>query len=491
MHSGIDSWPLPSGVWHHDVGSDQWTLQQTAQGRACAASVAAADRALLAGASSAPGNPQRVFPPEFRFAPDSGEPLVVAALPQREPWCAPFGAGAAVADAVQARGLQRTGVALALRDAGASTDDAPHSLPLPPPGAYEFVVGRAGTAQDTLLALEPDHGSLLAWLPRSGTWLRLGAPHGGLLAESPLPRERWGLELVQTGALTRLFLPTAAGIAVVEPEVLGAGFNLRVVGEGIAVGAPLAWAGEVWAPCRRADGTLEIFSVTFAGQSGQGLKPALPPSLPAEGFAAPVSTPRQLIWPCRDGQLALRRNSAGLPEAAWLPWPAGMHAEFEFGCPYLSSTGALWQLCFDDTSRSYVYVQMGRTHPEVQGVSSPRFCTGMQSYKLGQRLGGEPWLEPEHAFDASSHEVVVPLLESAHDDAVLGLVIEAESGVGELMRSRERKRAVLQLQSDARSDARFFTLTAARPWRSRAFVYDGCLWLFHPDAGRIGGWALA
>ena len=186
----------------------------------------------------------------------------------------------------------------------------------------------------------------------------------------------------------------------------------------------------------------------------------------------------------------VRKGPHGAPEASWIEWPPGVRPRFEFGCPYLSRSGSFWQLGWDEAAGSYVFVQMGRSGPEVHPVSSPRLCTGSLGYQRGYRIKGDPWLDPEHAYDTASDEVVVPLVESTRSAAVLGLVIETTASAAAMMESADRQRVELQYQADDSPDLRFYTMTVAEPWRARAFVHDGRLWLYHPDQPRACGWDL-
>jgi hypothetical protein len=291
------------------------------------------------------------------------------------------------------------------------------------------------------------------------------------------------MELLQQGTATTLVLPTLAGLAVVKPDALSLRYSVAYLGGGPALGAPIFWSGEVWAPVRSPPSGLALVSAT-----GTVVPLALPAAI--ESFAPPIADARQIVWPCEQGQLVVRKGADGVPEVSWVEWPPSVTPRFEFGCPYLSRSGSFWQIAWDDAAGAFVFVQMGRPQPEVHSTSSPRFCTGSFSYLQGQRIKGDPWLDPEHAYDANSDEVVIPLVESARQAAVLGLVVETTTGVTALLESKERQRAELQYQADNSPDIRFFTLLVARPWQARVFVYDQRLWLYHPDLPEADGWDL-
>ena len=117
-------------------------------------------------------------------------------------------------------------------------------------------------------------------------------------------------------------------------------------------------------------------------------------------------------------------------------------------------------------------------------------CTGRYSYKMATRLKGDPWLDHDDTDHTASNDVVIPILESAVNDAVLSLVIEAENGVTALLESTDNLRAVVQLHSNARTGMRFMTFIAPLPWLARPFVFDGHLWIYHSDDALIVGTAL-
>src|SRR4029453_5110816 len=137
---------------------------------------------------------------------------------------------------------------------------------------------------------------------------------------------------------------------------------------------------------------------------------------------------------------------------------------------YLSSSGSFSQLCWNGQNESLEYVQMGKLGPERNAIDAPRLGTGHISYKKGQRIDGDPWREPEQVFDEASSEVVVPLVESERERAVIGLRIDAPQGVLALLESdEERHSAILQLQAENRAAVAFGSLNVTRPWLTSLF----------------------
>ena len=500
MEAQAEEWELASGVWQRGGDSGGWVPVARADGTRLADRLSPSERLTLirtaTTAQGSAGGPIH-FPAEFVFSPETGERLMPAPTSASAPWIPPCGAHpvrSRSSQSLDARGLRQTAfeitVTQRLRSGSqpkrSATDDPDRNIPAPPLGQFEFAVGRFGTDVDVLVAIEPEKGALLVWLPIGKRWEPLSHDGGGFLAETSVQAAQWSAELLQDGAHAILCLPTTAGLAIVRPDCLALSFSVSYLGSGAAFGAPVLWGGEAWAPLRDASGAIAVIAVSSSGQLLRTQLSSI--QAPEAAFGAPVCDAQQLIWPSTDGQLVVRKGPDGSVQCNWVAWPANVSPAFSFGCPYLSATGRLWQLCWSRRGdESYAYVQMGRSGAEVMPTSSPALCTGRRSYKMATRLRGDPWLDPSDTNDASSNDVVIPILESTKHGAALGMVVEAEGGVASLLESKDRQRAVVQIQSDNSADTRFQTLIVPMPWRARAFVADGCLWIYHPDLPAIMG----
>jgi hypothetical protein len=298
------------------------------------------------------------------------------------------------------------------------------------------------------------------------------------------------MEVVEGARCATLYFPTARGLAAVTPTLIGLSYAVKYFGAGPALGGPVAWAGQVWLPVLGKKGV-----VNLVGKPRAAAKPiVLPTTAPApkNGFEAPVFDPLHVIWPSEEGQLIVRLDQNGKKETDWIAWPDGLRPTFSLGCPYLSRSGSFWQLCSRGQNESLEYVQMGKLGPERAAVDAPRLGTGHISYRKEQRIGGEPWREPAHVSDGESSEIVVPLIESELERAVVGLRVDAPQGVLALLEADgDRHRAVLQVQAENRADVLFGTLSVTRPWLASLFVYDAHLWVYHPELSQPLGWKLA
>lgn len=494
MEEQTESWQLRSGTWYRDPQAETWRLAATPDGTVVNAKLSAEDIGRLIGARRDTSSGQW-FPSDFNYSPQTGTPLDAAVTGLDPPWVPPFGASP-LSDVDMTRpmagGLKRTPASLTLaRSKGRldPTSGAARRLPALPPGQYRFLVHKFDAASPTLMAIEPEQGNLLVLLPESNTWIALERPAGGILAEGLRNSRGWRIEVVEETRCATLYLPTASGLAVVTPTLIGLSYAVEYFGESAALGGPVAWAGEVWLPARGRNGVVNLIGKP-PGADDAILLPTRAPA-PKKGFEAPVFDPFHVIWPSEEGQLIVRLDPTGRKKSDWIAWPDGLRPRFLLGCPYLSHSGSFWQLCSRGQDESLEYVQMGKLFPESTAVDAPRLSTGRISYKDGQRIEGDPWGQPEHVSDGASASIVVPLVESEINRAVVGLRMDAPQGVLALLESdKERHRVVLQLEAENQADVVFGSLSVARPWLASLFVYDGHLWVYHPELPQALGWKL-
>jgi hypothetical protein len=488
-----ESWQLHSGTWSRDPRSERWCLATTPNGTVANAKLSISDVGRMIGARRDTAN-GLWFPSDFDYSPQTGARLHVTITCLDAPWVPPFGASA-LSDIGRplARGLRQTPSPLTLARSNGSfdpTSDADRSLPELAPGQYRFLVHKFDVASPTLMAIESELGRLLILLPESKTWIPLEHPTGGVVAQGLKNFRGWRMEVVEGARCATMYFPTASGLAAVTPTLIGLSYAVEYFGEGLAIGGPVAWAGEVWLPVLGKEGV-----VNLVGKPRGTAKPiVLPTSAPAPrlGFESPVFDPLHVIWPSEEGQLLVRLDQNGKKETDWIAWPDGLKPVFSLGCPYSSLSGSFSQLCWRGQDEPLEYVQMGKLVPEKVTIDAPRQCTGHVSYKKAQRIEGDPWKEPQHVVDdGASSEVVVPLLESELERAVVGLRIEAPLGVLALLESdKTRYRAVLQLQAENGAEVLFGTLSVTRPWLTSLFIYDAHLWVYHPELSHALGWRL-
>ena len=480
------NWALESGTWSVERGGAEVRLTLTKMEYPVAPVMKPGDIRRVMHMRAAPDGSGPGFPPEFDFSPLDGAPLQ-SPRTNGAVWIPPGGARPVNAPAAAlAVGLKQSARAIdaALLQRGGPDSDPPLELPLPPPGAYEFFSAPFGTLGNVLLAIDSGKGALFAWLPESATWQPL-AGDGALLSESALPYRAWRAELmVQFNSC--LFLPTDDGLALVMPDFASLKYRIYYIGNGPACAAPIAFEGRVWAPVNR-DGVIQIVNVDTDGAEGTPL--VLDGVRDLGEVSRPAAYGRMAVWPCAKGQIRLQIAADGNVSASFIPWMPGVTPHFEFGAPYLSRAGVLWQLCFSDPVNSFVYVRLGMPQPEQVEALTPRLCSGTVNYRFAGMLREDPWLEPEHGDDGAANTVVLPLLE-LDNNAVLGLKMASTSSLIALLNSHERIRAELMYE-DRSSGFVIQTIPVTKPWDLRLFFHDGALYAYHPAMQRIIGWDVA
>lgn len=485
--NGGKLWPLESGIWRAKADGAGFALTMTALGHNVSEVFARGDvHALLAGAQNS-----RLYPPEFNFCPATGEALQRLATTQSQTWVPPFGSAPLNARSGRvARGLRQTSFVLKLSEQvqRRSDGDADATIVLPPPGSYEFLSLRSGTVAAVLLALEPSKGALYVFLPDSQRWESLEHESNCLLAVSGIDRGDWLCEISSDGFASRIFLSTREGLACLIPDVLGLSFYVSYHGGAPAIGSPIQFGEQIWAPVSGTDGAIRFVSSSTRGEVG----PIVPLDAPRSlvGLVhAPLADGRNVLWPCEGGQMLLKRKATGELEASFLLWPAGLQPAIQFGSPYLSRDGSLWLLCFDTNRGGYVYLQLGVELPEQEPASAPRLCSGTFNFRFATKFNSEPWIEPLQGDDGAADDIVIPLLESSSSASVLGIKIQTTAGLADVLGSAERMRAILVLDDDS-NEIQFHTISVAEPWRLRFFVHGGTLWAYHPLLTRLHGWKL-
>jgi len=427
------------------------------------------------------------FPPEFKHSPLDGAPL--QSPRGRDPiWIAPSGARTLNApSAALAVGLKQSAqsVGAALLQRREPDSDPSLEIPLPPPGAYEFFCAPFGTLASVLIAIDTNKGALFAWLPASKMWQPISGD-GALLTESHLSHRAWRAELMEQFN-SCLFLPTENGLALVMPDFASLKYRVGYIGEGAAMAAPIAFENRVWVPIADRDGTIKIVNVDTEGAEGPSLSIG---NVRALGdVSRPIAYGRMAVWPCEKGQIRLQVAADGNVLASFLAWPLDITPHFEFGSPYLSREGVLWQLCFSTTSDTFTYVRLGMDKPEQVEALTPRLCSGTINFRFRHMHLGDPWLEPEHGDDGGANTVVFPLLE-LENGGVLALKMASTASLTALLTSPDKMRTELFFE-DRSKEFLIQTIPVPRPWDMRLFFYQGALWAYHPAMQRIIGWDVA
>jgi len=489
LEDQFEPWVLGSGTWHRDRRSEEWRLVATRAGGVVDPSVPARDIARLIEARPDPES-GKWFPPDFRYSLRTGAPLPAPIPTPQSSWVPPFGESALSGAERAARGVRRTSVSLALARANERSASGRPDATLPPlaPGQYRFAADSFDAACPTLIAVEPEQGKLLVLLPESMQWMPLELTAGRNWAQRLRNPRGWRMELVHANGHATAYLPSVTGLAAITPSVFGRRYAVDYVGEGPALGGPVAWGSEIWMPVHGKRGMVHLVGKPYreAGHPDLSLPTQTP--VPAHGFEAPVFNDLSVTWPCEQGQLVLQLDAGGEKRADWIAWPEELKPIFGMGCPHMQRNGSFWQLCRRNDSADLEHVQMAVASPDSIPLDALRLCTGRVCYRDTSRIDDGRW---RRAQDVAPAEVVVPLLESAHDGGVVGLRMEARHGVLALPQSgNEPSRAILQIEVEGQPAVSFGEIVVKRPWLTLLFVHDGHLWVHHPDLARALGWRL-
>lgn len=492
MEEGIEKWELASGTWLRDRSSEKWRLHASRAGALVAPAVPEQDLARLTQARRDDGTGE-AFPPEFNYSVYTGLPLRPATPARGPSWVPPFGDTAPAGAQRLGGGLKRTSVALWLARADERSASAPPDSTLPPlpRGQYRFIVDRFDAACPTLIALEPEEGKLLVLLPESKQWMPLERAAGPAWAQRFPNARGWRMEMVHAHGQATAYCPSSLGLAAITPSVFGLNHAVDPAGEGPALGGPVAWQGEIWMPVPGKDDLVHLVGKPLQA-AGHALHMVLVTQapLPLHGFEAPVFDDMRVTWPGDEGQLVLQLTPEGGKQTAWIAWPEQVKPFFAIGSPHMDHDGTFWQLCRRSDDGRFGYVQMGTASPQTGPLGAPGVCTGRVCYRGASRVDDGPWCDEPRGPDASG-EVVLPLLESALDGAVVGLRMHAPHGLLALLQGgKEPKRATLQVELPGRPAVPFGAIAVKKPWTALPFVYDGHLWLHHPDLSHASGWEL-
>jgi hypothetical protein len=486
-----ERWELGSGTWLRKLLSEEWRLVATRAGAVVDPSFPPADMTRLVDARSDPTS-GHVFPPDFKYSPHTGAALRAAIPTLESSWVPPFGESALPGAERLARGLRRTPVALSLARTQdvSGTGQPDRSLPPLPRGQYRFVVDRFDTACATLMAIEPEQGNLLVLLPESKQWMPLAFAGATGWAHRMRNPRGWRMELVHANGQATAYCPSATGLAALTPSVLGLSCAFEYAGEGPALGGPVAWGPEIWMPMMGKGDTVQLVGKPHRAAGHMHVVLPTQAPVPAHGFEAPVFNDQHVTWPSDEGQLVLRLDAAGEKQAHWIAWPQPLKPVFAAGCPFMQHDGTFWQLCRRTDDGGFVYVQMAQESPETAALDTAVLFTGRVGYSGTARIEDTP-SQAAQAGDGGTAEVVLPLLESAHDGAVIGLRMNGTHGViGVLQAGNQPSRAILQVEVQGRPAVPFGAIAVKRPWLALLFVYDGHLWVHHPDLAQPLGWKL-
>jgi hypothetical protein len=180
----------------------------------------------------------------------------------------------------------------------------------------------------------------------------------------------------------------------------------------------------------------------------------------------------------------------------FFPWPDGISPRFEFGSPYADPHGCVWQLCFDQKSENFKYVELGASTPAIQPIDSPNTCTGWLNYRLAKRQIKEPWNESSHGDHADSFKAVMPGLEfvsASNREHTVGVVFtttRAEEGLEGVLNDRQDVLLELVWEGWDGPVVLYKMKVKEASRRVRFFIFKHVLWVFHAALPDVFGWKI-
>lgn len=433
--------------------------------------------------SSAAGCSQ-YYPNAFKYCPSCGSKLESPALRNLQTWLPPYGNLSSKTSVPSGLRLTETPLTVDPENARSRPDV---ELELPRGTSFRFVVGSLGDKASGLLAIDVTSGSLYA-LTTQRTWSPLEPSGSVTLAECSLPEGGWQMACEDLNLTNHLLLPTDHGLCIVEVDLPSLTYRAEYVNSEACIGAPVSCAGNLIVPCRSSKSSISLYFKPLAsrGATWQSTSVELD-GAPTDGFASATSTGRRSIWEASVGQLVVSISPAGKLMAEFVQWPDGFAPWFDLGSPYRDKQDQFWRQCKGAKGGTH-YVKLGGS-PEIWGTDGPRFGSGGLSFRQGVVIleRDKPWDEV-HAEGEAATKVVIPLVEHDSEDIALCAEVDWTLGVGRLLATQEKVKGRFALRG--RLNREILNFDVKRPWYAAGFVWDGYLFLYHPDLDSIPGWRL-
>ncbi|VWX62383.1 conserved hypothetical protein [Burkholderiales bacterium 8X] len=497
LHSSFqefESWEVDDELWLRDPQTGAFHLSDYKGLGAPPSAHHPLDLAELIGAriSTDDGDrgaqPAALYPRSFAFSPLTGKALQAAAGSGRDKWLPPFGEANPADDRPQ--GLRSTTTRLVLRNSLHADSPPDAEMAMPPTGHYQFLVGAFKTCEARLLALEFSRGLIYHWLPHSECWLEIYPRGGEVLGESSLDEDGWGLASQDLAGETRIYLPTDDGLAIVSINLVARTYEARTVGKR-CVGAPVIWQGRLHVPMLDDDRRVGIYGLDLPGGEIERVD-ARRIDIGQARWTRPVCDRHQVVWMTSKGQVVLRApEGTDRAESSLQPWPSTLRPVCEFGPPCQDGS-LLWQACIDHaTDRSApAWVRLGSEAAEPRALDSPDWIPGAgpSRRRPSGMVPAASWLGRSAPAGDASADLLFPLLESTASSSALVARVDGARSAAELLASNAIVTTTFEWIGEERVP--FWTARLPRPWATRAFVWAGHLYLYHPDKRRLPGWRL-
>lgn len=424
-----------------------------------------------------------VFPSAFEYCPSCGGRLAVPLAGEMQLWLPPY--GNVPSSSARPSGLRLTGTYLTIEQTDPRS--RPHvELPSPRGAALRFLVAPLSERTPSLIALDIANGSLSA-LSSAKRWISIEPLGEAQLSECSLPLHGWQVVAEDLVGSNRLWLATDHGLCAVRLDLAALAYEAEYL-TAPCFGAPVSFAGHLAVPCGRDSGSIEVAftPLGLGGATWQSITVALD-GAGAVRFASAISSSRRAIWESHQGQLLVSLSPSGKLGAEFIPWPQGCDPWFSLGSPYADKQGQLWRQCRGADGR-ILYVRLGK-NPEIWDADGPRFSSGGLSFRQGMVIleRDKPWEDVQAEADTAA-KIIVPLVEHDSEDVAVCAEVDWAAGVGPLLNAPGKVQGRFALRGKVNRN--FLNFDMRHPWDAVVFVWNGHLFLSHPDFDGIPGWRL-
>ncbi|MEG0342312.1 MAG: hypothetical protein RR633_09005 [Acinetobacter sp.] len=478
-------WELSSGVW---LPNDKGGFKLLSQSNLNISNQL--DPYIIQQLLNLPTFADQMFPVEFKYHPETGEPLTQQEVNIEYCWLGAYGNNIDVLG--QAKGPKDNGLQLSKKIRSLTKypndprDAAVKQIDFKIPGRFEFLSVCVGTLYPQLIALNKINGSLYLLNEKQQKWELLDAS-SLRLAECPA-------ELLQAWQAVsffnketkqhELYLPTSKGLACLTIKGFELSYEVKYISpNGICLSHPVYWNKRLIVPMF-IDQQVKIVDAlnnevihieTNVGALNANIY-----------FEKSVYDSQSLIWVGKTGQLILHIDTEHQVSARFEQWLPNIQPDFRFGAPYLDGVGKFYQLC-QNNDDGWVYIELNSNQPMKPIKSAFRFTTGRIKYSFEKNLPDEIWAESSES--AHNQKIMVPLIEDEDTGSVLGFRFEEDSSQSIISKLDETSAQDIVLFLDSHNHhGLIHRVSVKKPLESRFFYHRNALYFYNPSLHALLGW---
>ena len=442
-------------------------------------------------------NSGKIFPPEFKYHPETGKPLKrTQGFNPNDVWIAPYGQSVFIENQNRKdNGLQYSRELKTLKNKIQTADEkAQTEIPFSFSGSMEFFSICVGTDIPQLIALNKNNGDLYLLIEASNTWEKLDAI-SSLLDGCPKEwQDYWGIEsyydVIQKKHI--LLLPTNHGLAELSIHGKDLKYSINYYGSGKCLGKPIYWNNHIYVPISHND-KVKIWNhndKSYIDLSGENF---------IQYFYSVVFDNRNLIWLSPQGKCSLSLDIDKKVSAKFDRWLPNYQPDFNFGSPFMDKEGDFYQLFWkildiDGESQNHrVYIRLNSENLIEKMIGSPRFTTGSAAYIFKEKISSRKnkvniWSDEQN----TDHTLrFIPLMEDqdSNKDMVLGICFKKGSETIERILSDAKHEISFFIETPDIEPHHFFSgLYSDSIKKSRFFYHHNHLYFYHPEESKLQGW---